>query len=53
MKGLANKEFKYIQPTESGIYVDGEVRDVTFINGKNKIMLVARNNASILAFKRK
>jgi hypothetical protein len=53
MKGLGNREFKYIQPTESGIYVDGEVRDVTFINGKNKIMLVARNNASILAFKRK
>jgi hypothetical protein len=53
MKGLGNKSFEYISPTESGIYVDGQVRDAVFINGKNKILLVARNDASILAFKKK
>jgi hypothetical protein len=53
LKGLGNRQFHYVQPVESGIYVEGEVRDVAVINSKSKLILVARNNASLLVFKRK
>ena len=53
LKGLGNRKFQYVQPDEVGIYVNGEVRDVSVINGKSKLILVARNNASLLAFKKK
>lgn len=53
LKGLGDRKFQYIQPIESGIYVEGEVRDVFVMNGKSKLILVARNNAPLLAFKKK
>lgn len=53
LKGLGNRKFQYTRPTECGLYVEGEVRDVAIVKGKKKTMLVARNNASVLAFQKK
>jgi hypothetical protein len=53
LKGSGNRKFQYVQPVETGIYVEGQVRDVAVINQKNKLVLVARNNASLLAFRKK
>jgi hypothetical protein len=53
LKGNGGRSFIYISPRESGIRVEGEVRDadVIQINGA-KHMIVARNNASVLLFER-
>ena len=52
LRGLGGRKYEYIQPQKIGIYVKGEVRDVKLISARpSAIMLVARNNASILAFK--
>ncbi len=54
LKGKGGRSFTYISPNESGIKVEGEVRDagVIRINGSNHLM-VGRNNASVLLFGRK
>lgn len=54
LKGDGNGNFKSVSSTESGLALDGEVRDFTFItvNGQ-KVLMVARNNDSILFFKTK
>jgi hypothetical protein len=54
LKGVGNRKFEYVKPSESGIYVTGEVRDVAVVKGKkDNLILVARNNASALVFKKK
>lgn len=49
-KGNGKGDFEYISELASGIKVKGEVRDALFLNGQ---LLIARNNASVLAFKKK
>ena len=54
MKGDGKQGFQYVSPLLSGIHTTGEVRDATVIEvNKSKQLLVARNNASMLSFKRK
>ena len=54
LKGDLNKTFTYQPQERSGLYVEGEVRDVAMINSKkSNRLLVARNNNSILIFQRK
>ena len=54
LKGNGNKSFSYVSPGESGIKVEGEVRDAGIIpiNG-SKHLIVGRNNASVLLFERR
>jgi hypothetical protein len=54
LKGNGGKSFSYISPGQSGIRVEGEVRDagVIQING-SKHLIVGRNNASVLLFEKK
>ena len=52
LKGDGKGEFEYIKPSESGFFVDGEVRDIKRINiGKSDCIIVARNNDSPVLFK--
>jgi hypothetical protein len=53
LKGNGGKSFTYVSPQESGIKVEGEVRDagIILVNG-SKHLIVGRNNASILVFKK-
>lgn len=52
--GKGNRQFEYLNYLESGIRVDGEVRDAQMIeSGTGKVLLVARNNDTIQAFKKK
>jgi len=53
LKGTGAGNFKPLSSSQSGLFLDGEVRDLKFIsvNGK-QILLVARNNSSVLGFKR-
>ena len=53
LKNVGNQSFAYIAPAKAGINVAGEVRDATVIQAKGrKQLLVARNNASLLVFKK-
>jgi hypothetical protein len=53
LKGNGAKSFNYISPTQSGIKVEGEVRDATVIEVKGaKDVIVSRNNANVLLFGR-
>jgi hypothetical protein len=52
LKGAGSRSFTYIAPGNSGIKVDGEVRDAGIINiNGSKHLFVARNNAGVLLFK--
>ena len=53
LKGNGGKSFTYVPPPKCGIKVEGEVRDakVVQVNG-SKCLLVGRNNASVLIFKK-
>lgn len=54
LKGNGSKSFTNILPRESGIRVEGEVRDAAIIEVKgSKHLVVARNNASVLLFGKK
>jgi hypothetical protein len=54
LKGNGGKSFRYISPRESGIHVEGEVRDAGVLDIKgSKHLFVARNNAKVLVFKKK
>ncbi|HUQ67437.1 MAG TPA: VCBS repeat-containing protein, partial [Flavitalea sp.] len=50
LKQYENRIFKYVAPADAGIKVEGEVRDAALINNE---LLVARNNAKVLLFKKK
>jgi len=54
LKGNGGRSFTYISPNESGIKVEGEVRDagVIRINGSNHL-IVGRNNANVLLFEKR
>ena len=54
LKGNGGKSFRYISPRQSGITVEGEVRDAAVVEAnKLKCLLVARNNASVLIFSKR
>jgi hypothetical protein len=54
LKAMGGKAFTYVAPKESGIKVEGEVRDAGVIGvNKSKGVIVARNNASVLLFKKR
>ena len=45
--------FDYMPPSNSGLFIKGEVRDIAPINTKNgKEIIVARNNDALQLFKR-
>ncbi|GJM29795.1 MAG: hypothetical protein DHS20C17_24300 [Cyclobacteriaceae bacterium] len=53
LKGSGNGSFEYLEPKSAGIFVPGEVRDAkVFDTQSGKKLLVARNNDTILQFKR-
>jgi len=54
LKGNGGRTFTYIAPRQSGIIVQGEVRDADVIQIKgSKHLIVGRNNESVLLFKKK
>ena len=54
LAGSKDKTFRAIPSRESGIRVTGEVRDALVIPaGESNVLLVARNNATLVAFKKK
>ncbi len=52
LKGNGGRSFSYISPEQSGIRVEGQVRDagVIQVNG-SKHLIVGRNNSKVLLFK--
>jgi len=51
--GNANHGFDYMPPAKSGLFVTGEVRDISTINTKaGKQIIVARNNDALQLYKR-
>lgn len=54
LKGNGERSFVYEPTSESGIFVEGEVRDVAIFSSKNsKRIIVARNNNKVLIFRKK
>jgi len=49
LKNVTGNSFECLPPAKTGITVSGEVRDAIEIN---KMLLVARNNQSMMIFKR-
>lgn len=52
---LGNKDhrFDYLPPAKSGLFITGEVRDISTIDTKKgKLIIVARNNDALQLFKR-
>ena len=53
LKGDGAGNFSYVTAKESGIKIDGEVRDILSIKSKNEnLLLISRNNDKLIAFKR-
>lgn len=51
LAGQGGKRFQVVAPSASGIYVTGEVRDALVVpTGKAPLLLIARNNAEMLAY---
>ena len=51
--GDGNGSFNSINSNESGLFIKGEVRDITKINVKNEdYCIFAMNNSKIKAFKK-
>ncbi|WP_276374915.1 VCBS repeat-containing protein [Chryseolinea sp. H1M3-3] len=54
LKGDGKGNFKPVSSKDSGIKMDGEVRDIIYVKTEQgDLILAARNNDSILAFKKK
>lgn len=54
LKGDGKGNFRSISSKETGLRMDGEVRDIiTLRTARGELILVARNNDSILTFKKK
>ena len=53
LKGGKNKSFQFVPPTNSGLIIDGDVKDMELIElrDKSKLLLVAINNDSLRTFK--
>jgi hypothetical protein len=48
-----NKNFQFMPPANSGLIIDGDVKDMELIElpNKTRLLLVAINNDSLRAFK--
>lgn len=54
LAGDGSRNFRFISPAESGIYLSGEVRDATVIQrGDVRSMIVVRNNEEALLFQKR
>ena len=54
LKGDGQGNFDYVTPIESGIRLDGEIRDIHLIKKQdNELLIATRNNDSLLLFERK
>jgi enediyne biosynthesis protein E4 len=54
LRGDGAGNFSYVTAKESGIKVDGEVRDILSLKSKNgDLLLISRNNDKPIAFKRR
>ena len=54
LKGKGGRQFDYISPQQSGIKVEGEVRDAGVIQVRgSKHLIVGRNNAKVLLFEKR
>lgn len=53
LKGNSQKKFTAVPPVKSGFIIDGDVKDISIINGKlnKKLVLVAVNNDSLRVYK--
>jgi hypothetical protein len=51
--GSPNHQFNYIKPSQSGLFIKGEIRDVKEIaTNKENYILIARNNDSLQIFRK-
>jgi hypothetical protein len=51
--GNAKHWFNYLPPIKSGLFIKGEVRDISAVNTKNgQVIIVARNNDALQMFRR-
>ena len=55
LKGMGNRRFRYLTPAQSGLRLEGEVRDMKMIHMPNQTpkVLVGRNHDEILLFRKK
>ncbi len=54
MRGDGKGNFSFVSAKESGIKIDGEVRDILTLKSKQgDLLLISRNNDSLVAFKKK
>ncbi len=55
LKGIGHHQFRFMPPSQSGLFVKGEVRDVMSLATAQKVplILLARNNDKLLAFRKK
>jgi enediyne biosynthesis protein E4 len=52
LRGQANRKFKFMETTDVGIYVTGEVRDAQILSGRQgDVLIVSRNNLGVEGFK--
>jgi hypothetical protein len=53
LKGEGHNNFTYVHPSKSGLFIKGEVRDITTIQTKKEnYIIIARNNDSLQIFER-
>ena len=53
LKGDGHNHFTYVPPSKSGLFIKGEVRDITsFQTKKASYIIIARNNDSLQIFER-
>ncbi len=51
LEGLGSRTFRYLDPVQSGIRVEGEVRDAAVVDGPSgPTLVIARNNDTVLMF---
>jgi hypothetical protein len=54
LKGKGERSFAFVPVKESGINVEGEVRDAGMIQSLNsKALIIARNNEKVLIFEKR
>ena len=55
MEGKGNGQFRALQPFESGIHIEGEIREIVKLNkaGGESVFLIARNNEQLIFLQKK
>ena len=53
LKGLGKSNYRYVEPAASGLFVNGEARDIATVKTKEgPLVIVAMNNAPLYVFKK-